>query len=67
MVGFGPDARSAQLALLELGTDVCLPSSPRVRRVPAAAWCRSRDGLRLEAERLGELWVSLLERGEGRL
>jgi DNA (cytosine-5)-methyltransferase 1 len=43
MIGFGPDARAAQLALLELGTDVCLPARPRCKECPLAAWCRSRN------------------------
>jgi len=41
LVGFGPDARSAQLALLELGSDVCLPSRPRCGNCPLRPWCRS--------------------------
>jgi DNA (cytosine-5)-methyltransferase 1 len=42
MIGFGPNANSAQLALLELGTDVCTPSRPRCGQCPLTAWCRSR-------------------------
>jgi DNA (cytosine-5)-methyltransferase 1 len=42
MIGFGPNAKSAQLALLELGTDVCTPSRPKCTQCPLAVWCRSR-------------------------
>jgi DNA (cytosine-5)-methyltransferase 1 len=42
MIGFGVDARTAQLALLELGTDVCLPMRPKCGECPLASWCRSR-------------------------
>lgn len=41
LVGYGPDARSAQLALLELGTDVCQPARPKCAECPLAAWCLS--------------------------
>lgn len=41
LVGYGPDARSAQLALLELGTDVCQPTRPRCSECPLTAWCLS--------------------------
>jgi len=41
LVGYGPDARSAQLALLELGTDVCQPARPKCRECPLTQWCRS--------------------------
>ena len=43
VVGYGPDARSAQLALLELGTDVCLPLRPKCGQCPLRSWCRSAD------------------------
>jgi DNA (cytosine-5)-methyltransferase 1 len=43
MVGYGPDARAAQLALLELGTDICVPVRPMCGQCPLAGWCRSRD------------------------
>ena len=43
MVGFGRDARVAQLALLELGTDVCMPIRPTCAQCPLAGWCRSRS------------------------
>jgi DNA (cytosine-5)-methyltransferase 1 len=42
MIGFGPNAKSAQLALLELGTDVCTPSRPMCNQCPLTVWCRSR-------------------------
>jgi DNA (cytosine-5)-methyltransferase 1 len=41
-IGFGSGARSAQLALLELGTDVCLPVRPHCEVCPLSSWCRSR-------------------------
>lgn len=41
MVGFGPSARHAQLALLELGTDLCVPGKPKCEGCPLAAWCRT--------------------------
>jgi len=41
LVGYGPDARSAQLALLELGTDVCQPTRPRCSECPLTSWCLS--------------------------
>jgi DNA (cytosine-5)-methyltransferase 1 len=41
LVGYGPNARSAQLALLELGADVCQPAKPRCSECPLAEWCRS--------------------------
>ncbi len=41
MIGFGPDTRSAQLALLELGTDVCGPGRPECGECPLARWCRT--------------------------
>lgn len=41
MVGYGPGARSAQLALLELGKDVCLPAGPRCADCPLTMWCLS--------------------------
>jgi DNA (cytosine-5)-methyltransferase 1 len=44
LVGYGPDARSAQLALVELGTDICLPVRPRCSECPLRSWCRSVDG-----------------------
>ena len=47
MIGFGPNARSAQLALLELGTDVCTPSRPKCCECPLATWCRSRSRVRI--------------------
>jgi DNA (cytosine-5)-methyltransferase 1 len=43
MIGFGPSARLAQLALLELGTDVCAPVRPRCEECPLSTWCRSKD------------------------
>ena len=43
MIGFGPDASSAQLALLELGTEVCVPVQPKCGGCPLAAWCRSNS------------------------
>lgn len=42
MVGFGNDARAAQLALLEVGTDLCLPTRPKCGACPLKSWCRSR-------------------------
>lgn len=44
MIGFGPNARSAQLALLELGSDVCTSGRPRCDVCPLGRWCRSRPG-----------------------
>jgi DNA (cytosine-5)-methyltransferase 1 len=41
LVGYGPDARSAQLGLLELGTDVCQPSRPKCSECPLTSWCLS--------------------------
>lgn len=41
LVGYGPDARSAQLALLELGTDICQAARPRCSECPLAVWCLS--------------------------
>lgn len=41
MVGFGPNARSGQLAVLELGTDVCTPRRPSCGACPLGAWCQS--------------------------
>jgi DNA (cytosine-5)-methyltransferase 1 len=43
MVGYGPDARLAQLALLELGADTCRPVRPKCGQCPLAGWCRSRN------------------------
>ena len=43
LIGFGPEARLAQLALLELGTDVCLPARPKCDGCPLSGWCRSRS------------------------
>lgn len=56
LIGFGPDARTAQLALLELAEDVCLPTDPKCEECPLRKWClsapsfiaqRSRDSARL--------------------
>ncbi|WP_029136590.1 DNA cytosine methyltransferase [Nakamurella lactea] len=44
MIGYGPDAKFAQLALLELGTDVCLPVNPICGVCPLEKWCRSNQG-----------------------
>ncbi|WP_109510439.1 DNA cytosine methyltransferase [Nocardioides speluncae] len=41
LVGYGPDARSAQLGLLEVGADVCLPTRPNCGACPLQSWCRS--------------------------
>lgn len=41
LIGYGPDARSAQLALLELGTDVCQPVRPKCHDCPLISWCQS--------------------------
>lgn len=43
LIGYGPGARSAQLALLELGTDVCLPVRPKCGECALRPWCRSAD------------------------
>jgi DNA (cytosine-5)-methyltransferase 1 len=43
MVGYGPEARSAQLALLELGTDICQPTRPKCSECPLSASCLSAD------------------------
>lgn len=46
LVGYGAHARSAQLALVELGSDVCLPVRPKCAECPFNPWCRSaRDSL----------------------
>ncbi|HEY3924647.1 MAG TPA: DNA (cytosine-5-)-methyltransferase [Acidothermaceae bacterium] len=45
MIGFGPNAKAAQLALLELANDVCTPARPRCGVCPLASWCRSRHTL----------------------
>lgn len=39
LVGYGPDASSAHLALLELGTDVCQPTRPNCTVCPLTSWC----------------------------
>lgn len=41
LVGYGPDARSAQLGLLELGADVCQPTRPKCSECPLSRWCLS--------------------------
>jgi DNA (cytosine-5)-methyltransferase 1 len=41
LIGYGPDARSAQFALLELGTDVCQPTRPNCSNCPLTSWCLS--------------------------
>ena len=41
LVGYGSDARCAQLALLELGTDVCQPTRPKCSECPLSSWCLS--------------------------
>lgn len=41
MVGFGASARSAQLALLQLGDDVCQPLKPKCSHCPLAKMCQS--------------------------
>jgi DNA (cytosine-5)-methyltransferase 1 len=41
LIGYGPDARSAQLALLEIGTDVCQPTRPKCSDCPLTSWCLS--------------------------
>ncbi|TDC52008.1 DNA (cytosine-5-)-methyltransferase [Jiangella ureilytica] len=45
MIGYGRDARSAQLGLLELGTDVCLPLRPKCNECPLKAQCLYADSL----------------------
>lgn len=39
VIGFGTNARIAQLALIELGNEVCTPTDPRCDECPLAAWC----------------------------
>lgn len=41
LIGYGPDARSAQLALLELGSDICQPVRPKCSACPLKSWCLS--------------------------
>lgn len=41
MVGYGPQARVAHLALLELGADICTPAAPACGECPLATWCLS--------------------------
>lgn len=41
LIGFGPHARKAQLALLELATDVCTPAQPDCPSCPLMNWCQS--------------------------
>lgn len=43
LVGFGDTARTAQLALLEIGTDVCTPQSPKCSECPLSTWCQSSE------------------------
>lgn len=44
MVGFGADARRAQVALLELGSGVCTPTRPDCPNCPLVDWCQSAIG-----------------------
>ena len=50
MIGFGPRARQAQLALLELGATVCTPAKPACDACPLAADCSSRRRLVEDAQ-----------------
>lgn len=57
LVGYGPDARSAQLALLEVGTDICLPKRPKCSECPLRPWCLSANEFESESQRTGDLGV----------
>lgn len=41
MVGYGPRAHDAHLALLELGADICTPVAPACSECPLSEWCLS--------------------------
>jgi len=41
LIGFDEESRVAQIALTELGRNVCTPKAPACGRCPLSAWCRS--------------------------
>jgi DNA (cytosine-5)-methyltransferase 1 len=40
LIGFDEESREAQIALIELGSRVCMPKAPECDRCPLVAWCR---------------------------
>jgi DNA (cytosine-5)-methyltransferase 1 len=42
MIGYGPNARDAQLALIELATAICRPEAPACSSCPLAGTCVDR-------------------------
>ncbi len=41
LIGYGPDSRTAHLALIELGESTCTPVRPRCGQCPLTKWCLS--------------------------